>query len=180
MIICITNRIGCKIDFLKKVEEIASKVDMIILREKDLTVIEYMSLASQVQKICKKKGVFFTINTFIHAFTELDADYLQLSYTDFCKMTIKQRNNMKIGVSVHSESEALNACKLGAKFIIVGHIFETNSKKGLEPKGVKLLRSIIELVDIPVYAVGGIDYKNMKELFKVGASGVCMMSYFMK
>ena len=38
-----------------------------------------------------------------------------------------------LGVSVHNIEEAIEAEKYGADYIIAGHIYETESKKCLEP-----------------------------------------------
>lgn len=45
-----------------------------------------------------------------------------------------------VGVSVHSADEAVLAEKMGATYVTAGHIFATDCKKGLEPRGIEFLK----------------------------------------
>lgn len=83
-------------------------------------------------------------------------------------------------VSVHSQDEAIEAERLGADALIAGHIFVTDCKKGLEPRGLDFLRKICENVSIPVFAIGGIDDNNTELVKQAGAQGECRMSWYMK
>ena len=55
-----------------------------------------------------------------------------------------------IGVSVHAANEALEAQSLGATYLTAGHIYATDCKKGLPPRGTAFLREICQTVSIPV------------------------------
>lgn len=70
--------------------------------------------------------------------------------------------------------------KAGATYITASHIYETDCKKGLEPKGIDYLKEVCKAVSIPVYALGGINYGNMAEALDAGAEKVCMMSEMMR
>ena len=177
MRICVTNRNLCSGDFFETVSKACQTADMVILREKDMSSTEYEKTAETVQKICKDNDTLFCINTFSDIAEKIKPDALQLSYNDFIKYTKKE---ILTGVSVHSLSEALSAEKYGADFLIAGHIFETDCKKGLAPRGEKFLTKIVSNVEIPVYAIGGINPENESEVYKWGADGVCIMSGYMR
>ena len=68
---------------------------------------------------------------------------------------------------------------MGAAYLIAGHIFETDCKKGLPAKGLPYLEEICRAVTIPVYAIGGIDAGKMKSVEMAGAKGACLMSGLM-
>lgn len=85
--------------------------------------------------------------------------------------------DIRTGVSVHSLEEAVTAEKDGADYIMFGHIFQTNCKKGKAPKGVDVLRKITECVKIPVIAIGGIEPGNIKQVLEQRAAGAAVMSY---
>lgn len=70
--------------------------------------------------------------------------------------------------------------KKGADFLIAGHIFQTDCKKDLAPRGVKFLTEIVSNVEIPVYAIGGINPQNEHLIYECGANGICIMSGYMK
>ena len=85
-----------------------------------------------------------------------------------------------IGTSCHSVEDAIEAQALGAGYIIAGHIFETECKKGLAGRGTDFLKEICNTVKLPVYAIGGISADNAAECIKAGADGICLMSSFMQ
>jgi thiamine-phosphate pyrophosphorylase len=65
-------------------------------------------------------------------------------------------------------------------FLIVGHIFETDCKKGLKPRGTDFLKEICDNVNLPVFAIGGINEHTIKHLQDINIEGVCLMSGLMK
>ena len=86
----------------------------------------------------------------------------------------------QIGVSVHSREEAVYAESKGADYLIAGHIFATDCKKGLPPRGLDFLAEICASVKIPVFAIGGMDLVRGPQALAAGAAGICMMSELMK
>lgn len=77
--------------------------------------------------------------------------------------------------------EAIEAQKIGATYISAGHIFATDCKKDLPPRGLEFLKEVCNSVTIPVYAIGGIKLSDvqMDEIIKCGAKGGCIMSGMM-
>ncbi|MFC0214542.1 thiamine phosphate synthase [Paenibacillus chartarius] len=84
---------------------------------------------------------------------------------------------LRIGVSVHSEAEAIRAAVDGADYVLYGHIYETASKPGVASRGLEALRSVAEHVpQLPVLAIGGITPQRVPEVLAAGAQGVAVMS----
>ncbi len=83
---------------------------------------------------------------------------------------------MRVGSSVHSIDEVQAAQELGADYVIFGHVFPTNSKPGLESKGINQLELIAHHVSIPVIAIGGIKPIYIKGVINAGAQGIAVMS----
>lgn len=180
--ICITNRKLVKGDYLIRIEKLARSkdIDMMILREKDLPEKEYEKLAEQVLKICKKYNKQCVLHSFFKTARRLEHPYLHLPMSLFLNMTEEERAYFKmIGVSTHSVEEALAAQKMGASYVTASHIFATQCKAGLEPRGLCYLKEVVDAVDIDVYALGGICPDNISLCIKTGADGVCMMSEYM-
>ena len=87
---------------------------------------------------------------------------------------------IKIGTSVHSIEQAKEAVALGASCMTAGHIFSTQCKPGLAPRGIDFLKNICQTVQVPVFGIGGIHPDNMQKVLDAGAAGVCMMSEMMR
>lgn len=84
--------------------------------------------------------------------------------------------HLNVGCSVHSLEEAKQAERDGADYILYGHCFETNSKQGLAPNGIRLLSEIVQALHIPVYAIGGITQERISLIHSVSADGIAIMS----
>lgn len=183
-LVCVTSRINSE-NFLLSVEKIAesSSVKSIILREKDLSENEYFTLAKKVNEICKKHKKPLVIHTYDSVAEKLNIKRLHLSFSDFCGKNISHDYFESVGTSVHSAEEAKTAQRFGADYITAGHIFETDCKKGITPRGIGFLQEICESVDIPVYAIGGINKKSVKQIAGIknkNLCGACVMSELMK
>lgn len=83
---------------------------------------------------------------------------------------------LAIGKSIHSMKEAKQAEKDGADWVMYGHIFPTESKPNLEPKGLLALKQVVEATRLPVIAIGGIKANNIKDVGSTGAKGVAVLS----
>ena len=157
------------------------------LREKDLGKNEYLNLVEKIYPICKKHK----INLILHQNYDLNLDDrymikgLHLSYEIFKSLNKNIREGLikkykRIGVSIHSLDEAKEIESLGATYVVAGHIFKTDCKKGLEPRGLNFIKELSSILTIPIFAIGGINKENSNLVLNSGAFGVCMMSSLMK
>ena len=180
-ILCVTNRALCKGDFLAKIEEIAKAApSAIILREKDLPQEEYKALAARVMEICERNGIPCILHSFINVAIELNCNKIHLPLHILRGMgSVEKEKFSVLGASCHSLEDALEAEKLGCTYITAGHVFATDCKRGIPPRGVDFLKNVCGSVSIPVYAIGGIDEENIAEVRSAGAAGACIMSGLM-
>lgn len=173
-IICVTNRNLCRGDFISRIKELHKNNIEVILREKDLSEEEYRALAEKVLSVCPET----TLHTFVNAARGLGAKKIHLPLS---LMDRDAKNKFEVvGVSVHSAREARLAEQMGASYITAGHIFATDCKKGLKPRGIEFLKEIKRTVNIPVYAIGGITPETISLIKELGADGACIMSGFMQ
>lgn len=177
MLICVTNRKLCKDDFLERIRQLAAgKPQAIVLREKDLAVTEYEKLAVAINQSCQENQVALVINQNIAVAHKLGLDRVQLSLDDLKKHHRALEKFTHIGAAVHSVAEAKEAEGLGATYLVAGHIFATDCKKGMAPRGLAFLRAVCEATTIPVLAIGGITRENFASVLQSGAVGACIMS----
>ncbi|WP_339062469.1 thiamine phosphate synthase [Fusobacterium animalis] len=195
----ISNRKLCANENLEKqIEKIFSayqrkiilenfEIVSLTLREKDLNKNEYLKLVEKIYPICQK----YRIDLILHQNYDLRLDNkynikgLHLSYNTFKSLNKNIREELirkykKIGVSIHSVDEAKEVENLGANYVVAGHIFKTDCKKDLEPRGLKFIQELSLILTIPIFAIGGINQENSHLVINSGAFGVCMMSSLMK
>ena len=181
-IVCVTARNLCEGSFLSQLEKIAAATPkFIILREKDLSEKDYRSLAEKAIDICRKYDKKLMLHYYWKTAIELLWKNIHLPLHILRELSEDDKRNFEhIGVSCHSVDDAIEAQKLGACYITAGHVFATDCKKGLEPRGLDFLRNVCESVEIPVYAIGGISPDNIGLVREFGAAGGCAMSGFMR
>lgn len=181
-IICITNRSLVKGEFYAQLEKVAkAKIDAMILREKDLPEAEYEKLAREVRVLCEKQEIPLILHTYAEIAKRTGIKKIHLPYQSLLSMTEKNKGEFdEIGASIHAIEEAVEAERSGATYLTAGHIFATDCKPGLEPRGLEFLQKVCHAVKIPVYAIGGITPQNAALCCRAGAAGVCMMSSLMQ
>ena len=84
--------------------------------------------------------------------------------------------NLIVGRSVHSLDEARAVVDEGADYVTFGHVFPSTSKPGLDPRGVAQLADIVQAVDVPVLAIGGINPANLDQVLATGCAGIAVIS----
>lgn len=180
-IMCVTNRRLCREDFLTRMEAVAAAAPAgVILREKDLAPDDYRVLAQQALAICRVHATPCIFHSFPQIALELGADGLHLPLPLLRTLSPEEREKFPLlGASCHSVEDAQEAERLGCTYITAGHIFATDCKKGLPPRGLSFLREVCRTVQIPVWAIGGIEPENFLSVMATGAQGGCVMSGLM-
>lgn len=180
-VIAVSNRRLCSRPFLEQVERVLKlQPKAFLLREKDLAEEEYVKLAAEVKGLCEAYQVPLIPHFYPEAAQKLKIPVVHLPLWKFQELSGKWKG--KAGVSVHSADEAKLAQELGASYITAGHIFATDCKKGLAPRGLSFLKEVCRQTDVPVYGIGGIrlDPAQIRTVLENGAAGVCIMSGMMQ
>jgi thiamine-phosphate pyrophosphorylase len=177
MVIYVTNRKLCRDDFLCRIDMLAKKKPhAIMLREKDLEQYEYEALAGKVKSICDINGVSLIVNGHIETASKLGIPCIHLSMASLRVHAAGLEGFTSVGVSVHTASEAKEAQEMGADYLIAGHVFPTDCKKGVPARGLTFLKEVCDSVTVPVFAIGGITKDRIEDVLNTGAKGICIMS----
>ena len=176
-LICVTQRSLCSDDFLERIRRLAqAQPQAVLLREKDLGEADYEVLARQVQERCAPWGVRLIVRRYAGVARRLGLRQVHLSMAELRQAEPEALAGLQTGISVHSVAEAVEAQHLGAAYLIAGHIYATDCKKELAPRGLDFLREVCQSVKLPVFAIGGVKAVRIPELLACGAAGCCVMS----
>ena len=157
-------------------------VKAIQLREKDLSGRDLFSLAERSHKLCQAYDAALFINDRVDVAMAVDAAGVQLSQASLPIVTAKALLGPQkiIGVSTHSLQETKEAEQAGADFILFGPVYFTPSKAAYgAPQGLPALKTIVDNISLPVYAIGGIKLENIDSTKKLGVRGVALISAIM-
>ncbi len=177
----ITDRHQCTDKPLLDIISEASQagVKAVQLREKDLSPIELYNLASETIIVCRKTQTKLFINDRADIAEAVEADGVQLTSKSLPVKAVRKclKSERLIGVSTHSFEEARKAEDSGCDFILFGPIFQTPSKIAYgKPLGLKSLFDLRKMVNVPIFAVGGINPDRAKKCLENGAFGVAVIS----
>lgn len=180
-LLSVTNRQLCEEPLLVQVRRIAEGgADAVILREKELPESAYRALAKEFLEICRENGTIGILHTFVETAEALGAEALHVPLPVLRELPETQRKKLRIlGASCHSLGDVQEAAALGCTYVTLGHIFATDCKKGVPPRGLELLEEVCTKSPVPVYAIGGIGEGNLSAVQAAGASGACIMSGLM-
>ncbi|WP_305514789.1 MULTISPECIES: thiamine phosphate synthase [unclassified Methanobrevibacter] len=168
--------------FLKTIEDaINGGVSVVQIREKTKDTLDFYNLALKVKEITAKYNVPLIINDRVDVALAIDADGVHIGQSDMpCDVTRKLVGPNKIvGVSAATIDEAKKAEKDGANYIGTGAVFPTATKDDAPKITKKDLKEIVESINIPVVAIGGITLDNASELTNTGIKGLSVVSAIM-
>jgi len=149
------------------------------LREKDLSSRELYELAYDMRKLTIKYGARLLINDRVDVALAVEADGVHLGINSLPIHRVRRLlgTDKLIGLSCHNQVNAIMAQENGADFITFGPVYYTPSKANYgKPVGVDRLEIVAHLLEIPVFALGGIKKTNINEVVAAGAAGVSLVS----
>lgn len=186
-LIAVTDSASCPHPLLEQIERLTKlsqqRPQSVILRAKDIDSETYRTLAKSAQQLCTAASLPLILHSDWQLARELGISRLHLPLVLLRQMPACERAPFTwLSTSVHSVDEALEAQSLGASMLIAGHIYATQCKAGLAPRGLRFLHEVCKTVQLPVYAIGGIGFNKAQhaELLAQGARGACVMSAYMR
>lgn len=148
------------------------------IREKDLKEADFETEAKKLQDICKEYHVPYVVNDNVEIAIKIGADGVHVGQSDIKGRDIRALigSDKILGISAGTVEEAIAAEQAGADYIGVGAVFGTSTKKNARKMSIDRLKEIVEAVNIPVVAIGGINASNMSELAGSKVDGVAVVS----
>jgi thiamine-phosphate pyrophosphorylase len=172
---------------------VAAGVDWIQIREKDLAAARLVALTREALRASAGKPARPTrilVNDRLDVALAAGAGGVHLGeeslpveevrrWLPFAAGESRVGADFLVGVSCHSLESAQTAERAGASYIFFGPVFATPSKAvyGV-PQGTERLAEICHTVKIPVLAIGGITFENVRECLSAGAEGIAAIRLF--
>jgi len=154
-------------------------VDLIQIREKDLTARALCDLVARVVALCRRARII--VNTRADVALACGAHGVHLPADSPAPVEFRRLvpPGFLIGVSCHDLAELRAAEIEGADYALFAPVFRPLSKTDQRlPLGLDGLREACRSVRLPVYALGGITIENAPLCAEAGASGVAGITLF--
>jgi thiamine-phosphate pyrophosphorylase len=158
--------------------------DWIQLRFKNQNKYEIFTLAEAVKMLCEEYLATFIINDYVSVAEQLDADgiHLGLSDSSIDEARFIIGKTKIIGGTANTWDDVLQRTAEKCDYIGLGPFQFTATKQNLSPLlGLEGYHSIIKQmmvnnIQIPIYAIGGITVENIDLLMQTGIHGIAVSS----
>ena len=179
--------------------------DLIQLRAKKSTPDEIRRMAEAILPVTRRANVGLVINDHPDIARETGAEFCHLGQEDFFDAGYKNVSELKgrdgsqsrplwgggasvgrpggatlpevrIGLSTHSPEDAKRALAAGPDYIAIGPVYATGTKPEAKPVTLEYVRWAAANVNIPWFAIGGINLRTLDEVLAAGARRICVIS----
>jgi thiamine-phosphate pyrophosphorylase len=160
-------------------ECLAAGLPAVQVREKDLGAADLAFLCRRLLGPARDAGAMLVVNDRVDVALAVGADAVQRTSISLPVDDIRAvaGRRLRIGVSVHSLEDAVDAELKGADWVTYGPVYDTPSKRRYgAPQGLQRLATVARGLRIPVIAIGGITPQRVKEVRQAGARGVAAIS----
>jgi 8-oxo-dGTP diphosphatase len=129
-------------------------------------------------RLCKQFGASLMLNiaepTMITA-----ADGLHLNSRRLLQTRARPDYHL-VSASCHNREQLEHAQSVGVDFAVLSPVKKTTSHADARPLGWKAFQQLVDNINIPVYALGGLTADNIEQAWHCGAQGVAAISAFWK
>ena len=138
---------------------------------------EYLELVKISERVCKQFDAILLLATSVELFKLTNADGLHLNSKVLCDHPHRPiSDNQLLSVSCHNLAEMKQAENLGADILLLSPVKATSSHPELSGIGWQQFSHMIEYVQCPVYALGGMKETDLDDAIQAGAQGVAVSS----
>lgn len=159
-------------------------IRFIQFREKNATLENCKRMAETTLEVCKQYAAYLIVNDYIEVAQEIKADGVHLGYNDESPSNAREvlGKNAIIGGTGNAFEDIQALHQKGINYLGVGPLRYTSNKDKLKPfLGMEGYKKIISQmkeagIDLPVYAVGGIQLSDIPDLLGNGVHGLAVAS----
>ena len=156
---------------------LAGGADLFQLRDKQASDDELLEAAERARRHCQAAGALFLLNDRPDLAAACGADGVHVGQDDAPVARAREHvgEDAIVGLSTHSMQQAQAGCRSGADYIAVGPVHATPTKEGRPAIGVEPIRYAAAHVDVPWFAIGGIDARTVGEIVRAGARRIVVV-----
>ncbi|MEN3342321.1 MAG: thiamine-phosphate pyrophosphorylase [Actinomycetota bacterium] len=152
-------------------------VDVVQLRDKNLPDEDLLAAAEPFRRACEAHDGLFVLNDRPDLVAACAADGVHVGQDDtpFDEARAAVGSERLVGLSAGSRGEIEAAAAAGADYLGVGAVYGTPTKPDAEAGGLELVRAAADLIQMPWFAIGGIELDTVAEVAAAGAPGVAVV-----
>lgn len=157
---------------------IGNGVRLLQLRVKSLPASEILTVYATVFAECQRHGVKLLLNSDLPLF-QAEADGIHLSSHALMMANQRPENYAWVAASCHDLKELEHAQSIGVDFAVLAPVLPTASHPGKPPLGWQRFSELLEVANLPVFALGGLSMHDLDLAQASGAQGIAGISGFL-
>jgi thiamine-phosphate diphosphorylase len=153
-------------------------VRIIQYRDKNKSVRQKLIIATAASELCHSYKAILIVNDSVELAWAVSADGVNVGQNDLPPDLAGRMlgDDKIIGVSVSTPDEARWVVQ-HASYLGIGPVFATRTKAdAATPMGLELIKQIRAVTPLPIAAIGGIDFTNVRDVLLAGADMVCSIA----
>ncbi|RKS25039.1 thiamine-phosphate pyrophosphorylase [Flavobacterium endophyticum] len=160
-------------------QAIIGGVDIIQLREKDLTAKEYIAKAQRLKEITDRYAIPLIINDNLEVAKKIGAFGIHVGNNDVPPTHIRKewKSCQSLGYSIEFIEQLQSKETEAADCLGISPVFHTPTKKDtVTTWGIEGIAALRKLTDKPLIAIGGMNAANAEAALKAGADCIAVVS----
>jgi thiamine-phosphate pyrophosphorylase len=151
-------------------------VDILQLRESSQSDRTLIARARMGVEIARNFSTLFIMNDRADLAIAADCDGVHLGQDELPALDARKMvgHDRIVGISTHSIDQAIQAVADGADYIGCGPVFPSRTKSFDQFAGLEYIRQVSKQIDLPAFAIGGIDESNLDQVIDAGCCRVAV------
>ena len=129
--------------------------------------------------LCQQYGAILLLNADVANAEHFNVDGLHLSSRALLALTQRPQGHRWLAASCHNENELAHAQTLGVDFVVLAPVLATPTHPQTTPLGWQVFADLVATVNLPVYALGGLNKTDLVTAQHAGAQGIAAIRAFL-
>lgn len=167
----------CDASFDQAEAALTAGVDILQLRDRTLDDRELLCRAKSLAELAHRHGALFFVNDRADVALASGADGVHVGQADLPPEAIREiaGDRLLIGLSTHTPEQIQAALAEPIDYLSMGPVYSTPTKPGRPAVGLELVAFAAATVDLPWFAIGGVDAETLSDVLCAGAKRVAIV-----
>ncbi|MCF6202167.1 MAG: Nudix family hydrolase [Methylococcaceae bacterium] len=167
-------------ELLIKLKIILNKgIKLIQARIKAISAKEVKQFFKLATPLCEEKGAYLLVNSAVKCADKVNADGIHLTSQHLLALKQKPTGYKWVAASCHNSLELQHAEQIGVDFVVLAPVLPTKTHPGVSPLGWDSFKILTNNVNLPVFALGGMQQTDKPIAQKFGAQGISGITTFL-
>jgi len=137
------------------------------------------ALCADMRRECFKRGIPFLVAGNLDLAADVQADGVHLPAW-YVRRVRKRPGYSLVTAAVHDQRELRAADAIGTDAVLISPVFSTASHGGAAPLGIHRFARLAKSATVPVFAMGGVGWSDVRRVHGAGAAGIAGIGLFLK